>query len=134
MDPRSLRWWYWTSTAGLLGAALAGWGPGLAAAAAWVAFQLAHYLAREGTLRAFPAQTRIAYLALLAAGTWPPLGFVHVLQLAGTCISVTTGYCLLARLVSLLPWNRTQPLTLERLGRTFATGPVKGSVLHVLDR
>jgi hypothetical protein len=127
---RSLRWWYWTSTAGLLGAALAGWGPGLPAAMGWVALQLAHYAVREGSLRAFPAQTRIVYLGLLAAGTWPPLGFVHWLQLAGTCISVTTGYCLLARMVSLLPWNRAYPLTLERLARTFFTGPVKGSVLN----
>jgi hypothetical protein len=131
---RSLRWWYWTSTAVLLGATLAGWEAGLAATATWVALQLAHYLARTRSLRAFPAQTRIAYLAILAAGTWPPLAFLHPLQLAGTCVSVTTGYCMLARLVSLLPWNRSRPLTLARLRRTFATGPVQGSVLHVFER
>ena len=134
MDVLSLRWWYWTSAAGLLGAALAGWQPGLALATAWVAVQLVHYLARERTLRALPVQTRIAYLGILAAGTWPPLGFLHAVQLAGTCISVTTGYCLLARTVSLLPWNRARPLTIERVWRTFATGPVRGSVLRVLER
>jgi len=134
MRVRSLRWWYWLGTACLLGASLGGWAPGLALAAAFLAFQLTHYLARERSLRAFPVQTRIAFLALLAAGTWPPLGFVHALQLAGTGVTLVFDYCLLARTVSLLPWNRARPLTFERVWRTFATGPVTGSVLNVLER
>jgi hypothetical protein len=134
MNPRSLRWWYWLATACLLGAALAGWAPGLAPVAGFVAFQLAHYLAREGSWRAFPVQTRIAYLALLAAGTWPPLGVLHWLLLAGTVCSVALDYCLLARILSLLPWNRRQRLTHQTIWRTFASGPVKGSVLHAFQR
>jgi hypothetical protein len=131
---RSLRWWYWFGTACLLGAALAGWVPGLALAVAFLAFQLAHYLRRERSLRALPVQTRLVYLALLAAGMWPPLGFLHALQLAGTGVTLAFDYCVLARMVSLLPWNRARPLTFERVWRTFATGPVSGSVLHVLER
>lgn len=126
---RPLRWWYWLVTAGLLAASLVAWPAGLAVTAAFVAFQAVHYAVREGAVRAFPAQTRIAYLALLAAGTWPPLAFVHWLQLAGTAVSVAFDYCTLARIVSLMPWNRTGPLTLRLAWRTFASPPVKGSVL-----
>ena len=34
------------------------------------------------------------------------------------------GYCLMARTVSLLPWNRAEPLTLDLLRRTFFSAPV----------
>lgn len=133
MNTRSLRWWYWFATACLLGVALAGWAPGLALLIGFVAGQLAHFLVRERSWRAFPVQTRIAYLALLAAGTWPPFGVLHWLQLAGTVCSVAFDYCPLARALSLLPWNRRRPLTIETIWRTFASGPVKGSVLHAFQ-
>lgn len=127
---RKLRWWYWLATGCLLATSLAGWREGLWLTMAFVAAQLAHLVAREGSGRAFPVQTRIAYLVLLAAGTAPPLAFVHWLQLAGTCGSVFLDYCVLARIVSLMPWNRTRPLTIELIRRTFLSPPVRGSVLH----
>ena len=128
----SLRWWYWLATAVLLAASLLVWPVGLSVTMAFVALQAVHYVAREGSPRAFPAQTRIAYLGLLAAGAWPPLAFLHWLQLAGTCGSLAFDYCLLARIVSLLPWNRTERLGLRRVWRTFASPPVRGSVLGAL--
>jgi hypothetical protein len=42
---------------------------------------------------------------------------------------VLCGYCLLARCLSLLPCNRTQPLTIGLLRRTFISPPVEGSIL-----
>jgi hypothetical protein len=132
MHGRRLRWWYWLATACLLGASLAGWDAGLWFTMACVAVQVIHYLAREGSLRAFPVQTRIAFLALLAAGSWPSLGFIHWLQLVGTCATVGLDYCALARIMSLMPWNRTRPLTLRLAWRTFVSPPVRGSVLGTL--
>ena len=132
MNGRRLRWWYWLATAYLLAASLAGWDAGLRLTMAFVAVQVVHYLARAGSLRAFPVQTRVAFLALLAAGACPPLGFIHWLQLAGTCATVGLDYCTLARIVSLMPWNRTRPLTLRLVWRTFASPPVPGSVLGAL--
>jgi hypothetical protein len=134
MNGRRLRWWYWLATACLLAVSLAGWRPGLWVTIAFVAVQLLHYLVREGSIRAFPVQTRVAFLALLGAGAWSPLGRIHWLQLAGTCASVGLDYCTLARLVSLMPWNRTQPLTLRLVWRTFASPPVQGSVLAAVPR
>ncbi|MBX3346336.1 MAG: hypothetical protein KF806_13480, partial [Nitrospira sp.] len=37
----------------------------------------------------------------------------------GTTARVLVGYCLLARTLSLAPWNRRQPLTWSMLRRTF---------------
>ena len=132
VNGRRLRWWYWLATACLLAASLCGWDAGLWFTMAFVAVQLAHYRALQGSMCAFPVQTRVAFLALLAVGSFPPLGFIHWMQLAGTCATVGLDYCTLARIMSLLPWNRTQPLTFRRVWRTFVSSPVRGSVLGAL--
>ena len=40
---------------------------------------------------------------------------VHVVQLAGTAAMVLVGYCALARTLTLLPLNRSRPLSRDRL-------------------
>jgi hypothetical protein len=42
------------------------------------------------------------------------------------------GYCLMARVLSLRPWNRTERLCLNLLRRTFLTAPVVGRADHGL--
>jgi hypothetical protein len=132
MRDRSLSWWYWLATAALLAGALLAWPAGLAVTMAFVALQGGHFAARAHSLRTFPAQTRAAYLAILVAGTWPPLAFLHWLQLAGTCGMLAFDYCVLARVMSLLPWNRARPLSVRLVWRTFASRPMRGSVLGML--
>ena len=41
-------------------------------------------------------------------------------------------YCALARTLALMPWNRTQPLTLRLVRRAYLTPPLDGSILAVL--
>lgn len=124
MRLRSLGWWYWLWTALPLAAWLiAGMPVALAGAAGLTALQAMHFALREGRFTAFPVQVRLAYLALLLAGQADALGFVHWLQLAGTTAMLTVDYCPLARIVSLAPWNRHEPLTLAVLRRTALTPP-----------
>lgn len=128
---RTASWWWWLATALALGGALASAVPaGVPLAMGLVVIQALHLGALHGA-RSFPVQVRLAYLATLAAGLAPGLGFVHGLQLAGTAILLTTDYCPLARCVSLLPWNRRGPLDLAAVRRTFLTPPVRGSILAV---
>jgi hypothetical protein len=120
---RTVGWWYWLATALLLGAHQAGRPGALALAIGLAAVQAVHFRLTEGSLAAFPVQIRLAYLMLLLAGLWPPLGVLHWIQLAGTTAFVLFGYCLLARILALLPWNRTEPLTPALARRTlFCTG------------
>lgn len=87
-----------------------------------VAEAVASGQADQGIVRnvtAFPLQVRVAYAMLLAAGLWAPLQWIHLIQLVGTTARVLVGYCLLARTLSLAPWNRRQPLTWSMLRRTF---------------
>ncbi len=132
LDTRNVAWWYWLATVPLLAARFAGWEPALPLALTLTAVQLLHFRIRTGNARSFPVQVRTAYLALLIAGGWPPFAFLHAIQLVGTTAMVTVGYCPLARCVSLLPWNRRQPLTLALVQRTFLSPPVRGSILAAI--
>jgi hypothetical protein len=130
-----IKWWYWLATAILLAAHLLGgvaWA--IHAAVALGAIQLVHFALREGRLVAFPVQVRVAYLMLLVIGSVPLLGFIHWIQLFGTWAMVLVGYCPLARMLSLLPWNRCEPLSGELIGRTFFSPPVSGSILVALEQ
>jgi hypothetical protein len=130
---RTSNWWWWLATGAALASRLAGWGPGLAAAMGLTALRGLELALRHRSVTAFPVQVRAAYLAILAAGGWPPLVFLHAMQLAGTTALVVLDYCPLARILSLLPWNRRGPLTLARVKRTFLSPPVNGSVQHAFD-
>jgi len=128
MRNRDLGWWYWLATDVLLVNGLAGWPGGFAPVIALVAVQAGHYLHREGRPSAFPVQVRIGYLGLLLAAQWDPLYFLYWVQLAGTTAMVAFDYCPLARFLSLMPWNRQQPLSARLVLRTFLAPPVEGSV------
>ena len=123
-----LTWWLWALTGAAVAASLAGWGPGLPAALALTALQAGHQAARTRSVHSFPVQVRAAYFLILLVGTWPPLRALHPLQLAGTVALIVFDYCPLARMLSLLPWNRRRPFTLSLLLTTFLSPPVRNVV------
>jgi hypothetical protein len=125
----TLKWWYWLAAELLLGAATAGWSMGLLPALIVVAAQIIHFASRTGSMRAFSVQTPTAFFVFLVLGAWPPLAFLHWLMLAGTAARLLFDYCLLARTLSLAPWNRTAPLSWALVRRVYLSPPVSGSVL-----
>lgn len=120
---------YWSATAVLLALGLTMWPPGVALALGLTLVQAAHWGWREGGTTCFPVQVRLGYALMLVAGHWPPLRALHVIQLVGVTVAVTLDYCLLARLMSLLPWNRRERLTAGLIARRLLSRPVRGSVL-----
>jgi hypothetical protein len=116
---RDLGWWYWLLTGGLLGAGLLGWPAGIYLALALCAVQFVHVFRITGDVTSFPVQVRAAYVLMLFAGLWGPLQWIHWMQLAGTSVRLLVGYCMLARTLSLAPWNRRLPLTGSLITRTF---------------
>lgn len=50
----------------------------------------------------------------------------------GTWAQLIFGYCTMARCVSLLPWNRSEPFTPALVARTFFSRPVRGNILQGL--
>ncbi len=129
MPKRNLTWWFWLATDLALAWSLFLDRDAIKAAIGLAAIQIPVFARRGGGPGSFPAQVRIAYMALLLAGLWPPLGFVHWVQLVGTTAMVLFNYCFLARCLSLLPFNRDRPFSAALLRQALFSAPVDGSIL-----
>jgi hypothetical protein len=133
-DYQDLSWWYWLVTACLLTAGVVGYPAGFLLAIGLTLFQLVHFAIREKSLNAFPVQVRFWYLVLLLVALPGPLQLIFWIPTIGTWAQIIFGYCTMARCVSLFPWNRSEPFTLDLLQRTFFSRPVRGNILQGLPR
>lgn len=128
LEVKDMGWWYWLVTAALLSYGT-GWEPmGFYLAIALTVFQLIHYIILKRDVTAFPVQVRFYYLLLLLLALPEAMRWLYWIPTIGTWAQVVFGYCAMARLVSLYPWNRQQPLTAKLITTTFFSLPVKGSV------
>jgi hypothetical protein len=126
----TVRWTYWALICALLVAGLAGRFEAFYAAAAVSVVQLVHYVLRERSLTAFSVQVRLAYAAILLIDIlWEPLR-LHLWWMAFFTLTVVLfDWCLLSRIMALMPWNRKEALSWGLVRRTFFSGPVKGSIM-----
>lgn len=84
------------------------------------------YLERFNLI-AFPVQVRIAYVAWVAIGTYVPyMTWLMWITTIGLATNLFVGYCPLARMLSLLPFNRSEPFSFDLVKRVFLSPPVKG--------
>jgi hypothetical protein len=132
IEYKALSWWYWLVTACLLTAGVAGYPRGFYLAIGLTVFQLIHFAIRERSVTAFPVQVRFWYLLLLLIALPGPLQLIYWIPTIGTWAQIVFGYCTMARCVSLLPWNRTEAISLGLLSRTFMSRPVRGNILQGL--
>ena len=85
--------------------------------------QCVFFFAQNRTFKAFPVQVRLTYTLLLIICSFLPIRWLYWLPAVGTFALVLFGYCLIARTLSLLPWNRSEPITAALLRRTFLSRP-----------
>jgi len=128
IEYKDIGWWYWLVTACLLTAGVSGNASGFMLAIGLTVFQLLHYVIRERWITAFPVQVRFWYLVLLIVALPEPLQLIYWIPTIGTWAQIIFGYCTMARLVSLFPWNRDEPFSWALVRRTFLSRPVRGSV------
>ena len=121
-------WWYWLVTVVFLFIAVTGNKSGLYAAITLCVIQTLHYLAIHRNPMAFTVQVRVAYLGLLLLSMVPGGQIILWVQLIGTTAMVTVNYCLLARVLSLMPWNRDSAVTMRVIISTLCAAPISGSV------
>ncbi|MEJ2180714.1 MAG: hypothetical protein P8Y28_09830 [Gammaproteobacteria bacterium] len=121
-------WWYWLITAALLTFGVFGNHAGFVLAIGFTAFQLFHFVIREGGITRFPVQVRFWYLSLLIVSLPEQLQLLYWIPMIGTWAQVIFGYCTMARLVSLFPRNRATPFSLALVKKTFLSRPVRGSI------
>ena len=92
------------------------------------AFHAVLFLLISGlNVKPFPVQVRIAYFIWVAAGTYVPyLTVLMYITLVGLATNLFLGYCPLARMMSLMPWNRNEKFSLGLVGRVFLSPPMPG--------
>jgi len=122
---------YWIAIAACLAAGLFLWPPALFLAMAVTLVNCIHSLRHASGVTAFPMQVRIGFLGLLLFGQLPYLGWVNWVQMAGITALLTVGYCPLARILSLMPWNRTRPMSWNLFVTAIFSPPVEGSILRI---
>lgn len=124
----NLTWVYWAITDILLIVGVSLEPFALKLAIALTALQVVHFYVRAANFSNFALQVRIAYLLLLLVALYPPLFFIFYLQIIGTTAMVLVNYCFLARMMSLMPWNKVEPYSRQLIFNTFFSKPVSGSV------
>jgi hypothetical protein len=122
-------WWHWAITIPLMAGYLAGYYWALALAAVLCIAVGTCFLYHLRQIRPYPVQVRIAYVGLLGIGTLPWMQWIPWMQLFGTTAMVTIGYCPLIRMLSLMPPNRTEPLTALLVWRVFARKRCTGGII-----
>ena len=130
--PHEPSWWVWTVTAVLLAFGISGHPESFLVAIALSVMQTFFFLNRERAFAAYSVQIRVAYAALLLVAFVPELRWLYWAPMVGTLARVLFGYCLLSRLLSLMPWNRHEPITFDLLRRTLLPPPVVRRVHHGL--
>lgn len=127
---KELSWWLWTVTALLLLVGLAGYPAAFIAATLLSAIQTAYYFRKMQSWSHYAVQVRLAYTLLMQVSFPPFMQWLYWLPAVGTLALITVGYCLLSRTLSVMPWNRTEPLSFDFLRRAFLTPPVAGRLLE----
>ena len=123
---RKLNWWCWVAKTVLLFIGLAGWFDAFYLATALSALQMTQLRLRDGGFRALAVQVRVVYTGMLLLALWGPMHWLFWAPAIGTLAQVLFGYCTLARSLSLLPWNRSEPLSWLQVRQTFSARPLRG--------
>ena len=132
IDYKQLNWWYWLVTACLLTLGLAGYEAGFVLAISLSLVQFIHFTIREQSVTAFPVQVRFWFLMLVLAAYPEPMQIVYWLPAAGTWARSIFGYCLMARTLALMPWNRREPFSVGLMMKTLLSRPMRGSIMQGL--
>ena len=122
--PRQLTWWIWLATLVMMAVGLAGYAAGSIAAMALTFAHTLLFWRKTRDMRSISVQIRFAYALLLVLCLIPQLRWLYWLSAIGAGAMLVFGYCAMGRTLSLLPWNRTEPLSFALLRRTFISAPV----------
>lgn len=132
LDYKDYGWWYWLASTTCLWFAVTSYPPAYNWALMIAAVQLLHYIIAQKGVTNFPVQIRVGYLSVLLLAM--PEGYQWILWVpaVGTFLRVSTGYCIMARMLMLMPFNRQVQLTLRFIKTAFFTPPMRGNILHGL--
>jgi hypothetical protein len=119
----------WAITSPLLFASLAGIEGMLLLVIGSCALSVIWYLKQLRTARTYRVQVRLGFMLMVGLGVLPGLGWVIWIPAVGTAVQVLFGYCPMARILDLMPWNRSEALSWRGVARIVARRPGPEGVL-----
>lgn len=132
LDYKDYGWWYWLASTTCLWLAVTAYPAAYDVALLIGVVQLAHFRFAEGGIAKFPVQIRLGYLSFLMLAMPEGLHWLQWVPAIGTLARVLTGYCIMARMLMMLPFNREVRLSWAFIKEAFLTPPVRGCILHGL--
>lgn len=132
LDYKDYGWWYWLASTICLWLAVTIQPAAYEWALIIAVVQLLHFSLAEGGLAKFPIQIRLGYLAFLLLSMPEGLQWLLWVPAIGTLARVLFGYCIMARMLMLLPFNRNVTLQWSFVKEAFLAAPVRGCLLHGL--
>lgn len=121
-------WWFWLVTAIFLSFGVLGAPIFYKVAITLTIIQTVYFSIKLRSIRSFPIQVRVCYLSLLVVSQPKMLQWLYWVPTIGTWAQVLFGYCLMARIVSMFPWNREKEFSFRYLKNTLFSPPVRGSI------
>lgn len=132
LDIKDHGWWYWLASTICLWFAVMSYPVAYEWALLIACTQLIHFAVAEKGISHFPVQIRLGYLSFLLLAM--PEGFQWLLWVpaVGTLMRVLFGYCIMARMLMMLPFNREVDLSWKYVKEAFFTPPIRGNIMHGL--
>ncbi len=121
-------WWFWLATAIFLSFGVLGEHQFFIFAIILTIIQTIYFSIKLKSIISFPIQVRACYLGLLLISQPKLLQWLYWVPTIGTWAQVLVGYCLMARIVSLFPWNREESFSFQYFKKTIFSRPVQGSI------
>jgi hypothetical protein len=100
----------WAITAPLLFASIAGVPWALSAVLALCSLTTIYYAAMLRSVSAYRVQVRMGFMLIAGTALLPGMQWILWIPAVGTSAQVIVGYCPMARILDLMPWNRSEPL------------------------
>lgn len=129
IDYKDRYWNYQLFCAVYLSLGLTDWKVGFLIAITMSVIQLINPFIDHRRLEDFPLHVRIAYTLMLLVALPESMNWLYWLLMAVSWTYVLFGYCLLSRVLSLMPFISKRPFTFNHLRETFLAQPVK----NILD-
>lgn len=130
LDIKDYSWWYWVATSLSLWTTMTATPEAYNVTMAIAVVQLVHFRLVKGSFSDLSVQIRLGFVSYLLLCL--PENFQCLLWLPtiGSLARVLFGYCLMGRMLLLLPFNRQVKLSMKFVLDVFLTPPVKGSILQ----
>ena len=130
LEYKSVAWWYWVASTTTLWLTVLNVYPAFPITLAIAVAQLLHFLVRDRGRASMTVQIRTGYLMVLLMTVPDFMSWFLWVPAIGTLGRVLFIYCIMARMLVLLPFNRREPLSMPFVQKAFFTPPRKATPIH----